>query len=399
MKILHLIPSVDPRSGGTAEGLLRVHMALEAMGHRSEVLSLDAADAPHLKAFPGQVHALGPARGTYGYTPALAPWLRQHSPQYDAVIVNGLWQYVGLAAWRVLRRAAPGYYVYSHGMLDPWFKRRYPLKHLKKWLYWPWGEYRVLRDAKAVLFTCDEERRLARQSFWLYRCREATSSYGTSEPPRDVDGRLSDTFLTAWPQLRGKRLVLFLGRIHEKKGCDLLIEAFAKVCARAPDVHLVMAGPDHDGWTVQLQQRAAQLGLTDRICWTGMLSGDLKWGAFHASEVFCLPSHQENFGVAVAEALACGRPVLISDKVNIWREIDADGAGWVEPDTLDGTVRLLTRWLEAPPTQGAERQAAARRCFDRRFRIETVAANLVRIIGGSPPVAPDGQTASKGSHA
>ena len=399
MKILHLIPSVDPRSGGTAEGLLRVHMALEAMGHRSEVLSLDAADAPHLQAFPGQVHALGPTRGTYGYTAALVPWLRQHAPQYDAVIVNGLWQYVGLAAWRVLRRAAPGYYVYSHGMLDPWFKRRYPLKHLKKWLYWPWGEYRVLRDAKAVLFTCDEERRVARQSFWLYRCREATSSYGTSEPPRDVDGRLSNIFLTAWPQLRGKRLVLFLGRIHEKKGCDLLIEAFAKVCARAPDVHLVMAGPDHDGWTVQLQQRAAELGLTDRICWTGMLSGDLKWGAFHACEVFCLPSHQENFGVAVAEALACGRPVLISDKVNIWREIDADAAGWVEPDTLDGTVRLLTRWLDAPPAQAAERQAAARHCFDRRFRIETVAANLVRIIGGSPTVAPDGRTASKGSHA
>lgn len=383
MNILHLIASVDPRSGGTAEGLLRVHQALEALGHRSEVLSLDAATAPHLQAFPGKVHALGPTRGTYGHTKALVPWLKAHASQYDAVIVNGLWQYVGFAAWRVLRRTEPGYYVYTHGMLDPWFKRRYPLKHLKKWLYWPWGEYRVLRDAKAVLFTCDEERLLARQSFWLYRSREATSSYGTSEPPHDTGGRLGAAFLAAFPQLRDKRLVLFLGRIHEKKGCDLLIDAFATTCANAPDVRLVMAGPDHDGWTAELQQRAAKLGIADRICWTGMLSGDLKWGAFYASEVFCLPSHQENFGVAVAEALACGRPVLISDKVNIWREIAADGAGRVEADTLAGTERLLARWLDAPASEREAQQAAARRCFDQRFRIETVAANLVRIIGGT----------------
>jgi glycosyltransferase involved in cell wall biosynthesis len=380
LKILHLIASVDPRSGGTAEGLLRVHLALRAMGHVSEVLSLDSVSAPHVQAFPAKVHALGPAKGTYGYTPALVPWLKQHAPRYDAMIVNGLWQYIGFAAWRALRRTAPGYYVYSHGMLDPWFKGHYPLKHLKKWLYWPWGEYRVLRDAKAVLFTCDEERLLARQSFWLYRCREAISSYGTSEPPQDEQGCLSGAFLAAWPQLRGRRLVLFLGRIHEKKGCDLLIEAFAKICHESPDVHLVMAGPDQDGWVPELQSRAAELGLSDRICWAGMLSGDLKWGAFHACEVFCLPSHQENFGIAVAEALACGKPVLISNRINIWREIDADGAGWVEPDTLEGTQRLLARWLKALPAEMTARQIAARSCFNQRFRIETVATNLIRII-------------------
>jgi len=355
-------------------------------------LTLDAASAPHVQAFPAKVHAFGPAKGSYGYTAALVPWLKQHAPRYDAVIVNGLWQYIGFAAWRALHRATPGYYVYSHGMLDPWFKHRYPLKHLKKWLYWPWGEYRVLRDAKAVLFTCDEERLLARQSFWLYRCREATSSYGTSTPPRDDQAQLSDAFLDAWPQLRNRRLVLFLGRIHEKKGCDLLIEAFARIGHQAPDVRLVMAGPGQDGWMPELQSRAARLGLADRICWVGMLSGDLKWGALHACEVFCLPSHQENFGIAVVEALACGKPVLISNKINIWREIDADGAGWVEPDTLEGTRRLLTRWLDATPAEMAARQVAARRCFDQRFRIETVAANLLRIIGGGPRDGQDGES-------
>lgn len=399
LKLLHLIASVDPRDGGPVEGLLRLHLALASLGHASEVLCLDAPDETHVKAFPGQVHALGPAKGNYRYSKALVPWLRQHAVRYDAVIVNGLWQYIGLAAWRALRRDAPGYYVFSHGMLDPWFKRRYPLKHLKKWLYWPWGEYRVLRDAKAVLFTCDEERRLARKSFWLYRSREAISSYGTSQPPPDEDGKLAEAFLAEWPALRGKRLVLFLGRIHEKKGGDLLVEAFAKLRAGRNDLHLVMAGPDQDGWTARLQRRAAELGLERHVSWPGMLSGDLKWGAFYASEVFCLPSHQENFGVAVAEALACGKPVLISDKVNIWREIQSDGAGWVELDTVEGTANLLTHWVESQPEQMASMGRSARRCFETRFRIETVAANLVRIVGGDVAVAAPPRAADRGTPA
>ena len=118
-----------------------------------------------------------------------------------------------------------------------------------------------------------------------------------------------------------------------------------------------------------------------------MLSGDLKWGAFHACEAFCLPSHQENFGIAVAEALACGRPVLISDKVNIWREIAADRAGFVESDTLDGTISLLQRWLDATPAELAAMRAAALRCFDNRFQMEQVAETLVHIIGDYSPGA------------
>ena len=399
MRFLHVIASVDPRGGGPIEGLMRIHGALEALGHQGEILCLDAPDFEHVLSYPGRIHALGPVRGTYGYTSALAPWLKQNAGNYDAVIINGLWQYIGLAAWRALRNVAPGYYVFTHGMLDPWFKRRYPLKHLKKWLYWPWGEYRVLRDAKAVLFTCDDERLLARQSFWLYKCNEAISSFGTSEPPVDEQKRLSEAFLTAWPTLRGKRLALFLGRIHEKKGCDLLIEAFAKSCGNSPDAHLVMAGPDQGGWAEQLGQRVAELGISDRVTWTGMLSGDLKWGAFYASEMFCLPSHQENFGVAVAEALACGRPAFISDKVNIWREIVADCAGMVEPDTPEGTARLLARWIETSSSELGKMGADARRCFEQRFRIETVAANLVRIVGSDANASVTGSGVNQTRHA
>lgn len=309
-----------------------------------------------------------------------------HAADYDAVIVNGLWQYTGLATWRALGRSATPYFVYTHGMLDPWFKRHYPLKHLKKWLYWPWAEYRVLRDAAAVIFTCEEERLLARQSFWLYRAREVVGSYGTSPPPTNARP-LTAAFTAAFPEVQGKRSLLYLGRIHEKKGGDLLIEAFAQVIGSAPDLHLVMAGPGDDDIVNALKRRAEELGIASRITWTGMLSGDLKWGAFYASDVFCLPSHQENFGIAVVEALACGKPVLISDKVNIWREIEQDGAGLVGTDTLAGTTQTLHRWLSLSRTDVAAMRIAALRCFQERFQIGQVAETLVRIISDHSPGA------------
>jgi glycosyltransferase involved in cell wall biosynthesis len=269
--------------------------------------------------------------------------------------------------------------VFTHGMLDPWFKRAYPLKHLKKWLFWPWAEYRVLRDATHVLFTCEEEKRLARESFWLYRCHELVVAYGTNRPPlnREVQVR---SFLDQFPGLQGKRCLLFLGRVHEKKGADLLFKAAAKVKAMRPaqfaDVQLVMAGPADHAYGKDMQALAQSLGLADQTTWTGMVQGDLKWGAFQHAEAFVLPSHQENFGIAVAEALACQLPVLISNQVNIWREVVDAKAGYAEPDTLDGTVQLLLRWLDTEPQQWQQMRAAGRQCFESRFVIEKAADSI-----------------------
>ena len=379
MKILHSIHSADPRGGGPVEGIKQL-----AAAHGAgviEVVSLDAPGQAWMADFPLPLHALGPGRTSYGYAPRFIPWLRAHHAEYDVVIVNGIWQFNSYGVRRALRGTATPYCLFTHGMLDPWFKRHYPLKHLKKWLYWPWGEYRCLRDAAAVFFTAEEERRLARRSFWLYRCKEVVINYGTAGPVGEA-GRQREIFFARFPALRGRRCVLFLGRIHEKKGCDLLLHAFAKVVAQEPaaarDFTLVMAGPDDSAFAQRMKARAAQLGLAPRLVWTGMLTGDLKWGAYHAAEVFALPSHQENFGISVAEALACGRPVLISNKINIWREIAEDQAGLVEGDDLPGTVALLTRWLALGATERAAMAEQARRCFARRFEITQAARSLER---------------------
>lgn len=394
MRILHLLPTADPRAGGPTESVRQSSAALRMRGHQVDVATLDAPDDACVTSFPLPLHALGPARGGFRYAPRFVPWLRANAARYDAVIVNGLWQYHGLGAWRALRGSGVPYYVFPHGMLDPWFKRAYPLKHAKKWLYWPWAEYRVLRDARRVLFTTEEELRLARESFWLYRARERVVSFGTGAPPAPAP-RLRAEFLAAYPALADKRVLLFLGRVHPKKGCDLFLRAFAAAAHDSPDLHAVIAGPAEADYLRQLQALADTLRIGARVTWAGMLEGDVKWGAFHASEAFVLPSHQENFGIAVAEALGCGVPVLISDKVNIWREVAADGAGLVEADTEAGARRLLARWcaLDEPSRTGMRAQARA--TFDARYSVDAMATDLLAALQedspalvGSPRVLP-----------
>ncbi|MEW6344637.1 MAG: glycosyltransferase [Paraburkholderia sp.] len=379
MKILHVLPSLDPRTGGPIEAVRQSGLGIAALSHQVEVASVDDPAAPWLDTFPLPVHALGPAKGFYGYTPNLVPWLQRHAAEFDAVIVNGLWQYPSYATWKALRHSGVPYYVFPHGMLDPWFKRTYPLKHLKKCLYWPWAEYRVLRDATRVLFTAEEERILARQSFRLYRAKEEVVAFGTNRPPADAT-HLRAAFHAAQPALRDRRLLLFLGRIHPKKGCDLLLKAFATLCESDTSMHLVMAGPDNSEWTPALKSLANELGIAQRVTWTGMLQGDEKWGAFYASDAFVLPSHQENFGIAVAEALACGLPALISDKVNICREVEAQGAGFIAPDSVEGTLANLTRWLQLDSAAAAAMRVQALRCFEQHFTVEAMSADLLRVL-------------------
>ena len=379
MNLLHIISSVDPAGGGPIEGVRQLGTFFLSAGHRVEVASLDPPDAQYLDKYPLPIYAFGPATSGYAFSPRFIPWLRENRSRYDAVIVNGIWQFHSFATWRVLRNSSTPYVLFTHGMLDPWFKKQYPLKHIKKWMYWPWAEYRVLRDAQAVLFTCEEERVLARQSFWLYRCHEVVVNFGTPKPTGNPQLEVNE-FFDRYPELRGKKLALFLGRIHPKKGCDLLIEAFAEVLARHSEWHLVIAGADQVGWQKKLTHRAEQLGIASRITWTGMISGAMKWGALRAAEVFVLPSHQENFGVAVAEALAASTPTLISDKVNIWREIQADHAGIVAEDTLSGTCEFFRSYLDLPAEKKLALRQLARQCFEQRFEIKKTAGILQSVL-------------------
>jgi glycosyltransferase involved in cell wall biosynthesis len=377
LKILQLVHTLDPSVGGVAAAVLALSRALARRGHKLDIVVLDDSASPWLVDIALPIHALGAGLTSYRYSSKLLPWLQKQGGDYDRVIVNGIWQYLSFAAWRRYAGSSIPYYVFPHGMLDPWFKETFPLKHLKKWLYWPWAEYRVLRDAAAVIFTSEEERSQARKSFWLYRCREKVSPLGVEAPPISSNAKLE--FLSRYPQLQNTRIFLFLGRLHPKKGCDMLLEAFAQM--RSNDsISLILAGPDQVGWESDLRRQVTRLNLTNRVVFTGMLEGSMKQGAFANAEAFVLPSHQENFGISVVEALAASVPVLVSNRVNIWREIEADRAGYVESDDLAGTTRLLQNWIGTAPAEREMVRQNARRCFEQRFEVDRAVDSLLQIL-------------------
>jgi glycosyltransferase involved in cell wall biosynthesis len=368
-RILHVIHSVSLEGGGPAEGLRRLG-EVDPMG--MEVVCLDDPIRISLTDHPYPIYGMGDSTTTYyGYTPRLTRWINTNFSRFDGVVIHGLWQYHSYGTYRSLLGKLP-YIVFPHGMLDSYFRQTYPLKHLYKSAYWLALERRVLRDAKAVCFTSQAEHDCSVGTFWLDSWKAAIVSFGTAAAKGNAETQ-RELFLNTFPSLRSKRILLFLSRIHRKKGCDILIEAFARIAADHPDLDLVIAGPDHDGLRNILFRQTENLGLQNRIHWTGMLREDEKWGAFRAADAFVLPSHQENFGVAVAEALACGIPTLISNKVNTWPDILACGAGLVDDDTVDGTHRNLVRFLSMCPAEGHLMSVRARDCFQKHFLIDHTA--------------------------
>lgn len=341
---------MDPSYGGPCQGIRNIVPELEKLGFQNEVVCLNHPDAPYLSNDPFPVHALGASSGSWGYHKDLEPWLRENMGSFDVVIVHGLWQYYGYAAYRVWKSLSknkrPYLLVMPHGMLDPYFQKAEgrKLKAIRNWLYWKLIERRIVNEADALLFTCQAELELARLTFSPYRpSQQANIGYGVLPPPA-----YEDTFSIAFKECcmlpENEAYWLFLSRVHEKKGVDLLVHAYLTLQKKGRKLpHLVIAGP---GIETKYGQKIRELASTGQnIHFPGMLNGAAKWGAFYGAEAFILPSHQENFGIAVVEALACGKPVLISDQVNIWREILDEGAGLVGEDTEEGVVKLLTSWL------------------------------------------------------
>ncbi len=367
--------TLDPRAGGVVAAVKLLSEGLQRLGVEIEVAVQDPPEATWLKNLPFKVHAVGEGWTSYRYARSLKAWLKENARRFDCAIGHGIWQYHSFALRQCFHRERRPYFIFPHGMLDPWFKKTYPRKHLKKWLSWPWGDYRVLRDAAAVIFTSEEERTRARESFWLYRAKERVSPLGLDRPDF-TDQNARDLFTTKFPAVAGTRMLLFLSRLHPKKGCDLLLKAWPEGEA---NVSLVIAGPDQIGWQKTLMTRFA----SPRIVFTGMLEGALKQGALESADAFILPSHQENFSLSVVEALSYGLPVFISDRINICREIEKDGAGYVESDNLEGTAQLLEKWLKLSPTSHEQMRKNARRCFANRFTLDQAAKSLVEILHSS----------------
>jgi glycosyltransferase involved in cell wall biosynthesis len=392
LRIMHIICSADPLSGGPIEGAQRLGEVWRSMGHVQHLVTMDPPDAPYIKECSSPVIALGAPgalrRSNFGplnrwrgfsYSPGAVDWIRRNARDYDVAVVSGLWNYATMAARRALVGGNLPYLVFTHGMLDPWFKQHYPLKHWFKQLIWPFNEGVLMRNASAVLFTRQDECQLADGAFFPYSVKPEVIGYGTSDIEGDANAQITK-FRCSVPALGNRRFLLFLSRIHPKKGCDLLVNAFADAASTCDDLDLVMAGPDQDGLRPELEALARSRGVADRVHWVGMIQDDFKWGAYHACEAFALISHSENFGIVVAEAMACGKPVLITDKVNLWREVKQSGGGLVDSDTQEGAGRLLEAFLRLNQEEYDTMAACARDCFDQHFHIANAAVKAVGVM-------------------
>lgn len=387
MKILHLIAGAAPETGGPIKAVCDFNSTLDGVA-RPTIATLDPPGAPFLSELGAPYIALGsvtsgirfPFARHYRYSPGALSWLTSNVQQFDVVLVHGLWNYATYIGARVLPHSGVPYFVFPHGMMDPYFRRIDPIKHLAKQLSWLSVEGPLLAGARGVLFTAEDERRLAREQFVGFSSyREVVIGYGTIDSPRAASRHL-EAFQAAVPELKGEPFLLYLSRLHPKKGADMLIDAFASIAWQYPKLHLVVAGPDHDDWGLGLRLRPATAGLAHRIHFPGALFGDAKWGALHAADAFVLPSHQENFGLVLAEAMACGTPVLTTRSVNIWREIEASGGGFIDDDTLAGTRALLARWMSLSEEAKSQMRLSARCGYERYFQIQNAAQRLYDLL-------------------
>lgn len=408
--VLHVIASMDPKLGGVCQAVRTIIVGTESNDMiTNEVVSLDGPAAGFLGIDSFTIHTVGPAENSWSYNSRLRSWLENNLHRFDTVVIHGLWLYHSWAVYKAIdvvrsnllsgnssrdRKMIARVFVFPHGMLDPYFQRdpTRRLKALRNWAYWKLFESRVINNVEGLLFTCEEEKDLARLPFRPYRPkREIVVGLGVEQPPPFAES-MRIAFSAKCGTVLGRPYLLFLSRIHPKKGVDILLRGYADLVRSREALNLpalpdlVIAGPLNSDYAKEMQGLARQLSLSSSrqddpvIHFPGMLTGDQKWGAFYGCEAFILPSHQENFGIAVVEALACGKPVLISRKVNIWREIVSSGAGFAATDDFSGTRDLLAEFAGLNPSGRYQMAINAKACYFGKFGVPAATGRLVNVL-------------------
>ncbi|HJS33155.1 MAG TPA: glycosyltransferase [Alphaproteobacteria bacterium] len=377
INILHVIASLAVRTGGPAKAAIDMARAVARLGHEVAIYATDR------ELLAEERRELNVAHDENGVE---VRYFRQHAPRafaaslplaralgeriarVDLVHLHSLYLFHDWAAARACRRLGVPYLLRPHGTLDPyhWSRHRW-----RKRLIEAAFQNRVTRGAAALHFTSDDE-------------MGASEPHACGAPGVVVPNGLDLTeyadlppagaLRRRYPEIGARRIVLFLGRLNFKKGLDLLVPAFGLAVADHPDLHLVIAGPD-DGMEGPVRRLVAASGLGSRVTFTGVLTGRAKLAAFCDAYLFALPSYAENFGIAVVEAMACGLPVAISDRVAIWRDIEQSGAGSVGRTDVASVAEQLRR-LAAEPAVAAAMGARGKALVEARFSWDTIGRQL-----------------------
>jgi glycosyltransferase involved in cell wall biosynthesis len=380
LRVLSIVPSMARRTGGPAKVLVDSTLAMAGRVDRT-IFCTDAgapAAAAHRPLDPAEMPAgaehldiqIFPTRRprTLGYSPDLARCLRDRVGEFDLVTIHSLNLHPQLVAYRAARRAGVPYIVVPHGALDPWLRGR---KRWRKRAADLLFQRRMLTDAAAVQFTTREEQ--LRSGWLLPRARVVPN--GVNVAVDRASPEAVACLRRAWRLDEGELVILFLGRITAKKGVDVLIRAVAQAGGTAgARTQLVIVGPDDEGLTPKLIALSASLGIGERVRFAGPLYDDDKAAALAVADIWVLPSHTENFGNAVLEAMVAGAPVIISSEVNLARDVAEAAAGIVIAPTADALAGALTRVLSDAPLRARLCGAGAR--FAGRYSWTTVAGEV-----------------------
>ena len=381
MKVLQVVPSLALRHGGVSVSVRELCRGLASLGTEVEVWSTPrgyepAVDEPEderlrktgvrVRYFP--VSRLPWAGRNYAYSPSLGRALRQESRRFDLLHLHSLWLYPTLAAASAGRRLKIPYLLSPCGALDPY---SLSVRRALKRLYLLAAERRNLQGASAVHFTSEMELRRA-DTFGVH-FREAVI-------PRSLElGQIPDVPPARRSEWDGRKILLFLGRLHPKKRLDLATAAFADLCKQRNDVHFVIAGPD-EGSAATARRIAENAGILDRVTFLGLTEPRQRWALFKSASLFLLPSEDENFGMAALEAMAVEVPVLLSDQVGLSQEVSEAKAGLVldgEIASWSGAARLLLEHPEIAEQMGR----AGRKLVETKFSTRRVASRMNELYG------------------
>lgn len=380
VRVLHVITTLDPNHGGPPAVALRIAAAQAAAGHRVEILAYHTPGgedriARSIATIPGiaaltmhRVTMHGAAERWLGRGAAGA--VRTRLSQIDFVHLHGVWDTILRVGASESRKVGRPYAVTPHGMLDPWCLGATPFKRLKKHAALAVAYRRMLNNA-AFLHVLNRDEQSLMSPLGLRPPTVVVPNGVFIEEFADLPPR--DAYAAGRHELGGRPFLLFLSRVHHKKGLDLLAEGFARVAPEYPDLHLVVAGPD-DGALAPLRAQAESLGIAARVHAVGPLYGREKLAALTGAAALCLTSRQEGFSMAVTEAMAARVPVIVSDQCH-FPEVSASGAGYVVP--LDpAAIAHAIRGVMASPEHRESMGAAGRSLVESRFTWPAIAASL-----------------------
>lgn len=386
---VEVVSHLDPRYGGLSAAVPELAGSLaEGLGGTAMDVSLAAFCAAGEEYAPA---GFGPDRMRF-WPASRGSWLKdrmrggtlrqglqEQIRNADGVHLHGLWEGSTAEAAGAARRLGKPYVISAHGMLEPWALAK---KRVKKLVYAALVERENVAGATCLHALTEAEA----EQFVAFGARSPIAIIPNAvECPTDVDERM---FLREYPALRGTRVVLFMARLHAKKGLDLLLEAWGSIAVRHPDARLVLAGPDSDGTEARLRAEVARAGLGESVVFAGMLRGEMKWSALAAAEGFVLPSYSEGLSVAVLEAMGMGLPVVVTRQCNL-PEVGTHGAGWVTEPDADEVCGALKNLLDRTPAENCAMGARGARLVKERYAWPVVARQMSEVyawaLGGPMP--------------